>query len=333
MPASELLHMVRRALIKKISILTDIGDVPYDMIRPVLLKIENPNQLKSLEEASPQLYGADAEIWISLIKRDVPKAEEKMMYPRNPKSWWKVYRKMLNDHQKEVEEDAMKLKNAYNGIKEAKKPPPAIMEGVPHIPKLGGMERAHLLEHNQCYAKKRQRKAKPVLSVQRYGAKELTGKGVMEKIRRETMEQSQKRKSMSNPMDRLNSLVSQVPVAPRHMVEQYQKSQAPKPLDPNIPKRATLEPPPSKISDDDRPRVSAAELMDQQNRQHIAQMNLAKAAKAGTSTPPATSEKAPNYWSQSARPEKRVARPQMEKAPGSFMNVFTGSSSKKRRLA
>ncbi|KAI4238114.1 MAG: hypothetical protein LQ349_001317 [Xanthoria aureola] len=322
--------MVRRALIKKISLLTDIGDVSYDIIRPVLMKIEKPNQLKSLEEACPQLVGADAEVWISFIKRDVPNAEEKMMHPRNPKNWWKVYDMMLKDHQKEVEEDAIKLKNAYRGIKEAKKPPPAIMEGIPSLPKLGAMKRAHLLPHNSCYATGRQRKPKPPPTVQK---KEPTGKAVMQKIRRQTMEQSQKWKASSTSVDRLNSLTSQVPVAPRHMVEQYQKSQAPKPVDPNVPKRAIVETQGSKISGVNRPRLSAVELMDQQWREHIEQKKLAKAAQAATSVAYATSENAPNNVYQPPRPPKRPAW-----QPGRFMNVMAAdikatSEAKRRRLA
>lgn len=31
--------------------ITDIGDCPYDLIRPVLLKLENPDQLVSLTPA------------------------------------------------------------------------------------------------------------------------------------------------------------------------------------------------------------------------------------------------------------------------------------------
>ncbi|KAL9040118.1 MAG: hypothetical protein Q9180_002116 [Flavoplaca navasiana] len=323
MPAPTLSHIARRALIKNILNgweLTDIGEARYDIIRPVLLKTANPSQLKLLEEASPQLYGADAEIWVSLIKRDVPKAEEKMIYPKNPKNWWKVYDKMLKDHQKEAEEDAIKLKQAYKGIKEAKKPPPAIMEGVPHLPKTGGMERAHLLPHNQCYAKKR--KIHHVLSVQRYGTtskKELTGKGVMEKVRREAKEENQKWKALSTSQDHLNNLAKQVPVAPRHMVEQYQKSQAPRPLDPNIPTRATVEPTPAKVTDANRPKMSAVELMNERNRLHSEQMIKTKAAQAGTSVP-------------LPKPEKRARPPQMDLGPGKWNNVMFPHVNKKRRL-
>ncbi|KAL8999203.1 MAG: hypothetical protein Q9169_001868 [Polycauliona sp. 2 TL-2023] len=315
MPAPSLAHITRQKLIKNILNgweLTDIADTRYEVIRPVLMKTANPNQLKILEKASPQLYGVDAEIWISLIKRDVPKAEEKLIHPKNPKKWWRVYDKMLEDHKKEAEEDAIKLKAAFKGIKEAKKPPPAILDGVPHLPKLGGMERAHLLKHNQCYAKKK--KVEPGLSAQRIG------KGVMAKVRREAMEQSQRFKAFPNPKDRLNSLVSQVPVPPRHMVEQYQKSQALGSANLKTPNSATTGPSRSTIFDQDRPRLSAVQLMDEQNRQHAQRLNMAR---AGTSTPP-------------ARPEKRVRAPPKDvlpSGPGRFNNVMFPHANKKRRMA
>lgn len=64
MPAPSLAQLVRRILIKNItssysefastfyllilcSVVTDIGDMPYDIIRPILLKLENPQQLVS----------------------------------------------------------------------------------------------------------------------------------------------------------------------------------------------------------------------------------------------------------------------------------------------
>ncbi|KAL8860433.1 MAG: hypothetical protein Q9178_003092 [Gyalolechia marmorata] len=321
MPAPTLSQMARRCLVKNISMLTDIGDVPYDMIRPVLLKIENPNQLKSLEEASPQLYGADEEIWLSLIKRDIPKAEEKMIYPNDPKNWWKVYRKMLKDHQKEVEEDAIKLKNAYNGIREGKKPPPPIMAGVPHIPKLGGMKYAHAMDYNKCYVKRRVRKVAPVTNVQRFGAtskKELTGKGVMAKVRREAMEQSQRQKVMSTPTHRLNGLTSQILVPPRHMVEQHRKPPAPQPLDSHIPKPASIGPPSNKFGNNDRQRERDVGVIEERERRLRALTNPASTMKSGTSATLATSKEAPTASSANST---TASGPSMKPKPAPNTNT------------
>ncbi|KAL8771889.1 MAG: hypothetical protein Q9209_002827 [Squamulea sp. 1 TL-2023] len=246
-----------------------------------------------LEEASPQLYGADEEVWISLIKRDIPKAEEKMIYPRNPKNWRKVYRKMLKDHQREVEEDAMKLKEAYSGIKAGKKPPPPIMAGTPHIPKIGKMQYAHNLPHNQSLLKKREKKVQPVLTVQRFGAtskKELTGKGVMEKVRREAMEERRRQKVLSTPTHHLNAVATQILVPPPHMVEQYRQSPPPKPLDPYFSKPANCVPLRQQNEDNDRQRANDVASIEERERRLRALTNPTNTAKAGTSTAPVISK-------------------------------------------
>ncbi|KAL8851042.1 MAG: hypothetical protein Q9221_004032 [Calogaya cf. arnoldii] len=296
------------------------------MLRPVLLKIENPKQLQALEEAAPQLYGADAEIWINLIKRDIPNAEEKMIYPHNPKSWWKVYQKMWSNYQKELAEDDVKLKNAFRSLKEAKKPPTAILEGTPWIPKERGMDRAHLFEYNQCYAKK-PKGPKPRLIVQKLGSptRQLTPKGAMARIRRRTSEECEQSKALPDSPDRLKSLLSQIPAAPQWMIDEKRKAKTPKPLDPNVPARAAVDLPRSKNLADDRPRLSAAQLMDQKNREYVEEQNKAKRealAYRGT------------YMSAGPKPRKRPSPPEYQ--PGVFMNVFTGATrptpAKKRRM-
>ncbi|KAL8683503.1 MAG: hypothetical protein Q9186_000543 [Xanthomendoza sp. 1 TL-2023] len=290
MPAKSLGDLARRALVKNITNLTDIGDIPYDMIRPVLLKLENPNQLQKLEEASPQLYGVDAELWINFIKRDIPNAEEKMLYPKNPKSWWKVYRKMRQEHQKEVDADAAKLKAAYNGIKAVKKQHQSrIMEGVPHIPKLDGMQFAHAAEYNRI--KKPTRDTRPMRTVSRFGAqtgKVLTGRGVMDKARRAAMEQVQRERVLSIPTHQLSGLASRVLVAPKHMVEQYQKPPPPKPLDPTIPKPAKFELPSRKV--EVQPRTTATTIEEREHRLR-AITNPGTAAKAAMPASSTTSSR------------------------------------------
>ncbi|KAL8749953.1 MAG: hypothetical protein Q9184_006603 [Pyrenodesmia sp. 2 TL-2023] len=216
MPAPSLTELTRRALTKNISNVTDIGDIPYQIIRPVLLKIENPNQLQMLEEQSPQLYGADAEIWISLIKRDIPDGGSKLLMPKNPENWWKVYRKMRNDYEKVVQNDAAQLKAAFTGIQSAKDSRQIrIMEGIPKLPKLDGMQFAHAAEYNRV--KKPPKVVKPPTSVLRFTngskTKTLTGKGVMDKARREAQEMSRFRQKhvMATPTHQLGHLSQFVP--------------------------------------------------------------------------------------------------------------------------
>ena len=110
-------HMARRACLKNIRQITDVGDAPYDVVRPVLIRLENPEHLRQIEEKSPQICGADAEIWRDFIKRDIPNWEKKPHEPMNPTSWYKVYRKLLKESKKEVDQDAQLLKATLDGIK------------------------------------------------------------------------------------------------------------------------------------------------------------------------------------------------------------------------
>lgn len=68
MPALPLYHLARKACIKNIKCkykngqlqqithvclaITDIGDIPYELIRPVLIKLENPDQLVRFKRRS-----------------------------------------------------------------------------------------------------------------------------------------------------------------------------------------------------------------------------------------------------------------------------------------
>lgn len=73
---------------------------------------------RKIELASPQICGQDAEIWLEFIKRDVPNWDKKACEPENPKKWYKAYKKLVMDSQKEVETDAAELKATLDKIKQ-----------------------------------------------------------------------------------------------------------------------------------------------------------------------------------------------------------------------
>ncbi|KAL9128028.1 MAG: hypothetical protein Q9175_007615 [Cornicularia normoerica] len=79
------------------------------------LRIPNNSQI---ELASPQICGQDGEIWLEFIKRDVPNWNRKPYEPENPKKWYKAYKKLVVDSQKEVENDAADLKATLDRIKQ-----------------------------------------------------------------------------------------------------------------------------------------------------------------------------------------------------------------------
>lgn len=72
---------------------------------------------RQLEENCPQIIGHDAEIWMQLIKRDIPNWENKRYQPNDPNKWWKVYRKLKREADEDMEKGAQQLKQTLDGIK------------------------------------------------------------------------------------------------------------------------------------------------------------------------------------------------------------------------
>lgn len=109
MPARTLYQTAVHWLVKNKEGIDDVGDIPYEKIRPVLLKIERPDQLASIEKNSPQLLGKTAEIWRAFLLRDIQDYDQRPVEPRDGKSWWKTYRKAKQraDEEQERQEDEL----------------------------------------------------------------------------------------------------------------------------------------------------------------------------------------------------------------------------------
>ncbi|KAK5725558.1 hypothetical protein LTR15_003746 [Elasticomyces elasticus] len=116
MPVASLLSMAIRGCTRNITGITDVADMPYDIIKPVLRKIQNPDQLHEIEENSPHIADSDSELWRAFIARDIPNWQEKILEPKNPRSWWKVYRKLVRDEKKAKEAQEEELRAAMSGL-------------------------------------------------------------------------------------------------------------------------------------------------------------------------------------------------------------------------
>ncbi|KAE8145477.1 RNA polymerase II transcription factor SIII subunit A-domain-containing protein [Aspergillus avenaceus] len=95
--------------------LNDIGNVPYALARPFLLRVESPEKLRSLEIQSPHIMDDDKELWLEFIKRDIPRWDEYGL-PEQADCWYDVYCDLREQVQRAVDEDAEKLKMALDGI-------------------------------------------------------------------------------------------------------------------------------------------------------------------------------------------------------------------------
>ncbi|PUU76575.1 RNA polymerase II transcription factor SIII subunit A-domain-containing protein [Tuber borchii] len=86
--------LVKNVLIKHVDSIEDIGDLDYTLVRPVLLKITSPVQLKKLEANCPQIRGEDSEIWKILIGKHFGQDALHKMELQGPKNWRKAYDKL-----------------------------------------------------------------------------------------------------------------------------------------------------------------------------------------------------------------------------------------------
>ncbi|MCJ1228788.1 hypothetical protein MMC12_005451 [Toensbergia leucococca] len=214
--------------------------MPYEIARPILIKLENPEQLRELEKASPQICGLDAEIWREFIKRDIPNWESKPHEPKNPVNWYKVYRKLRLESQREVDKDAEILKAAMEGIKtERAKHTSKVVDqkSMPRLPRMG------MRAEGRARTTAGSSGNTSLLSFSSGSkTKTLTGKGVIDRARREAREMSlfsARNSLLATPTHKLNNQATHIHTAPRSLLQEHRQPAAPTYLDPNV-KRTTI---------------------------------------------------------------------------------------------
>lgn len=126
--------MALAAAIRAVTDIFDFADLPYQLARPILIKIQSPSQLRAIEEKCPQVAEHSEELWKKFIARDIPNWEEKIVEPKNPNSWHKVYRYMQRQEEKKVAEDEEALRKALQGesLKKVNKETLFIDKVLPH---------------------------------------------------------------------------------------------------------------------------------------------------------------------------------------------------------
>jgi len=180
---------------------------------------------KTIEQSSPQIAGEDAEIWRGYIKRDIQNWEKKILEPSNPKSWWKVYRKLKKEDEEARKESEAALLAALQGVKEEK-------------------ARHTLTIVDRVSDPTKRKRPQPALkrsyapSSGSGSRTKLTAQGWMEKAKREVQEEKRQRVSaLATPTHMLANRASTVRQAPKGMVEEHKRPPLPREAaDPNAPK-------------------------------------------------------------------------------------------------
>lgn len=119
MPPRPLLEQAASRLTKDIESLTDIGTLPFEYMRSILLHIERAEQLKALEDKCPQLVGKTSELWQGLIARDWPTYAHLANDPPNG-DWYAMYKQFQAQSQQDSK-DIMAILQEKFGSAEKKK--------------------------------------------------------------------------------------------------------------------------------------------------------------------------------------------------------------------
>lgn len=200
--------------IKNIRELWDVGGAPYSVIRPVLLKIENPAQLKELEEKSPHLRGDTAECWQRLINRDFPHLAKKRNYaPHNPTLWSKVYQTYKAEDAQLKAKAAAQLNNGFNQLKKEKQAKAVqVMNFNARVHgRIPGQRRNGSGFHGQSFGASRSR---------------TSGQSIIQKARRDARAMS-RQYQLATPTGQLVVPQGQISRAPMGMVEEHKNKSRP----------------------------------------------------------------------------------------------------------
>lgn len=207
--------------------LVDVGAFEYWQIRTVLQRVENPDQLRQIEQNSPQLLGEDAELWQAFIARDIPNWQSKNYRPRNPKKWYEVYCKYKKEQKEEILRDEEILRNSMMGLQKARDSNVSKIVDLKMLPKMPRDPR--MMANNGGVPLKgkalfRKEPASALSWTSGSKTKMTDGKSVLTRARREAKEISQMGK-LAKPTHRL--ALGQVQRAPAGMVKEYRTATQP----------------------------------------------------------------------------------------------------------
>jgi elongin-A len=246
---------------------------------------------RQLEINSPQLIGRDGEVWLQFIKRDIPDWESKPHQPKDPRNWWKVYKKLTEQTKVDREKGAEKLKAALDAVKDEREQKLAKVVSRKDLPKEPINYKAKILYRHTL--------------AQRTLASGQGKKGLLYKISKETHEARllRTRGPTSHPQFKL----TEVTEAPRGLIEEYkfttlhnQKFNKPTAAKAPIPPRSSK--PPLAITMRERP-VMDNSLKEREDRLRA----LTGATPSKTTIAPDSSRKATN--NQANRPAISASTP------------------------
>ncbi|KAF2835082.1 hypothetical protein M501DRAFT_919198, partial [Patellaria atrata CBS 101060] len=212
MPAPSLMDVAKRKAIRNIEKLDDMGDLPYRILRPILLKVENPYQLAEIEKNSPQIAGEDSELWKAFIRRDIPNWRTMQREPSNPNNWFSLYKRLERQNKREVDAATEELRRQFGAMQKEKEESAVKMIYRPLSGKSG-------VRPPRTVSQRPEDRGILQFGTKGSRTKTLTGAGIIQKIRRTTADAKQQRgASLSIPAAILTSRRSKQVQAPKGML-------------------------------------------------------------------------------------------------------------------
>ncbi|KAL4807387.1 putative RNA polymerase II transcription factor SIII subunit A,putative [Aspergillus unguis] len=209
--------------IRNVKYLNDIGNIPYALARPFLLKIESPEKLRSLELQSPHLMNDDSELWLDFIKRDIPRWDEYEL-PEQPDCWYDIYCELREEIQRAVDEDAEKLKMALEGIssERAKHSTKFVDRRTARLP----VSRPTARQRYASYDRKRGGISSASYSSDRPSSFRTAGSAPK---KNNIFTASRRNNALTVPTKQLNNRATRVSQAPRALIEDHRRPTEPPP--------------------------------------------------------------------------------------------------------
>ncbi|KAK8183174.1 RNA polymerase II transcription factor SIII subunit A-domain-containing protein [Phyllosticta capitalensis] len=219
MPAPSLFDIVKRRLQRSVQLIVDVGDMPFHVVEPVLKKIENPSQLKEIEENSPHIAEDTAPMWEIFIRRDIQGWQEKVNAVGRHKISAKLYFKLEEAQTRQIEKEKAELRaKLAQGEKERQKNTSTLINRAFDPAR---NRRTQTFSHSYAVT----RDPRNYTFAPGETKKRLTGRGIIAKAQQKTQNMISARRTVANHfVSRRNSQLT----APKSMLG---GSRAPQPID------------------------------------------------------------------------------------------------------
>ncbi|KAK7532894.1 RNA polymerase II transcription factor SIII subunit A-domain-containing protein [Phyllosticta citribraziliensis] len=220
MPAPSLYDIVKRRLQRSVQLVVDVGDIPFHVVEPVLKKIENPRQLKEIEENSPHIAEDTAAMWEIFIRRDIQGWQSKVNEFKNTKASAKLYFKLEKEQTRQIEKEKAELRaKLAQGEKERQKNTSTLINRT-----FDPTRSRRLPSYSHSYAVSRD--PRNFTFAPGETKKRLTGRGIIAKAQQQSQSMVAARRSTNEHLIRSRQ-ISQM-TAPKSMLG---GSRAPLPID------------------------------------------------------------------------------------------------------